>query len=213
MKAFSSLKKASKSSSGEADRSKFRGARRSKSKPKNTNAKPKNTNAKSHSIGFGDPKDHCNFVLKFYKQHDSFCQTIFKKITDIQKQIKIKFYSHFVRQPMLSLLSVKELLRLEKQTFENTLRKLETKTSGVTGTKVNKKFLQIYHKKHKDESLPKIPTYILFGIYVSNYYSEQIDNIIINSIIKQKTSTQKVMMAKNALLQRVISIVQSILQR
>lgn len=129
---------------------------------------------------------------------------------------KFPFYNHFVRQPTLSLKSVKELLELEKLNFERlpaALNSSNSQTNCTTSAKVNQQFLQIYDEETKDDSLPKIPTYILFGIYISNYFSEQSDRAILKSVITQKGSSQKNLHARNAVLQRVISIVQNILKK
>ena len=103
---------------------------------------------------------------------------LFSKIKNIEEFFVSPFYSYFVRQPNLSLYSVRKLLGLHKKHYNENrefLQKNVSQITGAPGTKINLKTLEIFNSEKQKETLPIIPTYILFGIYLSNVFQEKMD--------------------------------------
>ena len=138
------------------------------------------------------------------------------KIKNIEDFFSVPFYAYFMRQPTLSLLPVRELLKLHKKHYAENISIIDSNIShltGATGTKINFKTLEIFSKEKQKETLPIIPTYILFGIYLSNIYQKKIDTKTLKKIMHNAPSGNIKKSSKKPSIHKVISITQFLIKK
>ena len=136
----------------------------------------------------------------------------------IQDKLKNKFFVYLNRNPLLCIFRLKKLFKLHRKEIQNHIRDGNESIIGTdtSGTRINVRYLEVFPKKSKNETLPFIPTIILLAVYHSNSKKEIEDRNFIKNLSKDeknkknKSSIEKT--KKMAVFQRVMSLAQAIIE-
>lgn len=129
-----------------------------------------------------------------------------------------QFYTHFNRNPLLSLLSVEKLKKLERERpkdkdYSDTRLGKQTETiMASNGTKANMRYLSVFSKDSRKEALPAISTFILVAVYLTNKNPESMDKELLKKISTNTDVKTPDRNKKTAIFQRVLSIAQILIQ-
>lgn len=124
------------------------------------------------------------------------------------------FAKHFVRQPTLALLSLRELYEKECRMSNSFEMQINRRKTRLGSSRISHPQLYIFEvsQEERKNKLPIIPTCIMYGIYLAKSYTRDLDKKLFTRICDNKPIDTRANSKKTYDIQRVISIVQHIIK-